>query len=162
RRLPWRPMEGRCLSFALALLGCACASRRPALGEASLVLDGPTVVPLLEARLPLVSLSIEGRALDFLVDSGSTLSFVDPRGAQELGLELKPYSGSSSTTGSNGGKTTFDHYVPVERLELGDLVLEHSMLPALDDAVLHTGSYSGILGQDLLARLVVVVDMERR
>lgn len=111
-------------------------------------------------RLPLVGLRLDGVEFTFLVDSGAALSFVEPRCATELGLRLRPYAGSTRTSGTGGG-AVIDHYVAVDEFELGALHLAHLALPTLDDDVLRSGHFSGVLGQDLLARLVVVVDMER-
>jgi hypothetical protein len=145
-----------------ALLCLACSnSPRHALDSAPLALDQPLALPLApDVLLPLVGLRLNGIEFTFLVDCGSALSFVEPRRATELGLPLRPYSGSTRTSGT-GGDSVIDHYVAVDEFDLGGLRLTRLALPALDDEILRSGDFSGILGQDLLARLVVVVDRKR-
>ncbi len=164
RRLPSYAVPVRLPPYPFWLLACAgCASEpRLPLAEVAIRLREPAVVPLGEGPLPVVELRLDGRDFSFLVDSGSTISVVDPRRAQELGLEVRAYRGSSNTIGSGGESIIIDRYVPVERLELGGLVLERTHVSALEDDVLRTVSCSGILGQDLLVRLPIVIDMSRR
>lgn len=152
-----------CRLACVLVLVAGCSGRpRSGLGEVPLALDAPLVLELGEASLPIVEVVLDGHAAAFLVDSGSSISVLDPVRAAELGLAVRPYAGNTSTRGSSGRSVVIDRYVAVERMELGPLVLERTALAALDDDVLRRGLHSGILGQDLLGRLPLVLDMERR
>lgn len=150
------------LTFALALAACSGVSTT-AVVDTPIDLDSPTVIPLLEGALPAIGVTLDGRdGLPFVVDSGSSISVIDRPKAEALGLFIGPYSHESSTSGSGGGSVSYDSYAAVDRLEAGGLTLVGSRLPAIDLAMLRDSGYVGILGQDILARLVVVFDMPRR
>ncbi len=142
--------------------GCGSDSNTT-IQAASIDLDEAMRVPLVEHKLPIVEVTLNGiPGQRFLLDSGAGMSIVDLAQARELGLETLPYSEGSSTTGSGGMKVEYDSFVVAERLEFGELSFEGGRLPAIDSQVLRDVGILGILGQDLLARLVVVVDMESR
>ncbi len=56
-------------------------------------------------------------------------------------------------------KVEFDSFVVADRLEMGELSIEGGRLPALESKVLSDLGILGVLGQDLMSRLVLVVDM---
>lgn len=148
----------------LALLGAACSSRvpRPA-REAPLELDGPVAVALGEGGMPVVRLVVDGHAdLPFLVDSGSATTLLDAACARELGLPARRCQAATRATGSGGRSLVIDRCATIARAELGGLVLRDFCLPLLEDEVLRPSGWVGILGQDVLGRLPVVLDMERR
>lgn len=143
----------------LALVACSSGPRL-SLAEAPIRLETPSVVGLGEWKLPVVEVALDGRTLTFLVDCGAAMSMIDPARAREIGLDVRPLEWSTVTVGSGGRSTVVDRYVPLERLELGGLVVERTYLCVLDDEVLRGPAFGGILAQDLLARLPVVIDME--
>jgi len=142
--------------------GCGSNSNTTVLA-ATIELDESMRVPLVEHKLPIVELTLNGIPRQrFLLDSGAGMSIIDLVQARELGFETLPYSEGSSTTGSGGKKVEYDSFVVAKRLEMGELSIEGGRLPAIDSKVMRDVGIVGILGQDLLARLVVVVDMGSR
>jgi len=155
----------RAYVVSLAAGAVACASGRPEtfpIEEAPLELAKPCRVTLEPDMRPVVWLRLGvGPPLRFLVDSGSTITLLDARRADELGLERWDFAGSFETSGATGKSITLSHYVAVERLELGELVVHSPRLTLMDDPVLQQSGVDGIIGQDLLARLALVIDAER-
>lgn len=134
-----------------------------AVGEVPLELEGPIVVPLREGALPVVRVALDGRSeLSFVVDSGASLSSIDLGAAEELGLSIGSYGRATVVRGGGGGTVSFDSYACVERLEVGALELRGLRLPAIESPLYDEVWFAGVLGQDLLARLVVLFDMDRR
>lgn len=154
----------RRLPALLALLAAACSSgpATRALDEAALTLAEPCIVPLAERERPVVELLLDGRSAGrFLVDSGSSISLLGAAKAAELGLERRPYASRFEAMGSGGKSATLEHYVRVGRLELGKLLVHDTRLTVVDDPALAQAGVDGILGQDLLVRLVLVLDLQR-
>jgi len=146
------------------LLASACSSGPAtlALDAAPLELAAPCVVPLAARERPVVELSLDGRPAGlFLLDTGSTITLIGGAKAAELGLERRPYADSFETVGAGGKSAKLAHYVRAARLELGALTVSGTRLTVLDDPVLAQADVDGILGQDLLARLVLVLDPAR-
>ncbi|TDJ74546.1 MAG: hypothetical protein E2O39_04870 [Planctomycetota bacterium] len=152
-------------AFALALAlapGCG-GSTTSAVTDTPIELERPTVIPLREGVLPIIEVTLDGRsAQPFLVDSGASLTVIDLPQAEALGLFIGPYSHGSTTNGSGGGAVAYDSYAAAGLLEAGDVRLTGARIPAIDMEMLRDLGPVGILGQDLLARLVVVFDMPRR
>lgn len=152
-------------AFSGLLLLCACGENAPpALADVRVELAAPVVADVVAGvRLPVIEMELGGRSRQrFLVDSGSETTLVVKTRARELGLGLGTYSGTASTTGSSGTSIETDHYACIDELRLGELRVARCRAVAFDSPVLDQMRLAGILGQDLLRRLVVVVDMQRR
>lgn len=143
----------------------ACCTGRPtsrALGEARLELSRNCVIPLAAEARPIAEVRLSaGRPLHFLLDTGAEISLLDGRCARELGLELLPYADTFRVVGSGGTALELREYVHLDRLSLGELVVHQTRLTVVAGEALAAANIDGILGQDLLARLVLVVDMQR-
>jgi hypothetical protein len=63
--------------------------------------------------------------------------------------------------GADGHRATISRCARLERLELGTLTLDQVAVPLLETDLLAVQAVSGLLGQDLLARLPFLVDTER-
>ncbi|MDF1837784.1 MAG: aspartyl protease family protein [Planctomycetota bacterium] len=151
----------RPLFLLILCLAPACGSQTTTtVLAAPIELEEAMRIPLVSDRLPIVELTLNGvSGQKFLLDSGAGMSIIDLKQAQDLGFEIKPYSDSSSARGSGGNRVEYDSFVTAERLSMGDLVLQGGRLPAIESRVLSDLGILGVLGQDVLARLVVVVDM---
>jgi len=152
-------------ALILVLLASACSGtpRTTTVEEAPLHVTEAAVLPLREgSQLPIVTVKIDGHdGLPFLVDSGASHSIVELERARELGLFVGPYSHGTTTRGSGGGSVAYDHYARAGRLVVGGVELNGARLPAIDTEVLRDLELVGILGQDLLRRLIVLFDSER-
>lgn len=96
----------------------------------------------------------------FLLDTGSGSNVIHTARLRELGLTA---SGEAQATGATG--TAAAQFVAIDSLELGGLVLRHQSWVALDLTALeaHFGpQLLGVLGYDLLERVVAEVDYDRR
>lgn len=132
------------------------------MGKALLQLAQPCVVPLATDSRPIVEVDLGlGKPLRFLLDVGADVSLLDERCAKELGIELLPYATPLKVRGSTGGEIELRDFVRVERLVLGDLVVRQPGFTVIGGTALAEANADGILGQDLLARLVLVFDMQR-
>ena len=154
----------RLTASLLLVLAASCSGVAPttAVIDTTIALEGPTVIELQPKALPIIEIDLGDRqGLPFLVDCGAVYSIIDLPQAEELGLPIRPYSHGSSTIGSGGGSVEYDSFAAVAHLRAGDLILDGSRLPAIDVELLRDQGLVGILGQDLLARLVVLIDMSR-
>ncbi len=103
----------------------------------------------------------EGPAGWFFLDSGAATSFVSPPLAERSGLAVR---GAIGATGSGAGSTTMGIagpavlHLPGAEVSMGSLAVWDfsSVLPALGR------SWDGDLGHDVISRLVVRVDYERK
>lgn len=104
----------------------------------------------------IVRLSVQGRGLDFLVDSGSSGSFIDRTVADELHL---PSFGQ--TTQLPGGKGV-QYRTMLEDATVGPVRLEHFALNAVDFNYQLSPDVRvvGVLGYDFLAGLVLHISYE--
>lgn len=152
------------LALALALLVAACTDPAGrALDLAPLELAKPTLVPLALDDRPIADVVL-GNALPrrFLVDTGSDLTLLSTRCARDLGLEPKPYARTFRTIDSTGAEVELGHYVQIDRLRLGDLVVRDCLVTLIDSPALATANVFGIVGQDLLSRVTLALDMRQR
>lgn len=150
--------------LSLLLLASACNAHRDyeATEDARLVLSSATVLELEPLVVPVVRIDLDGHVgLLFLVDTGASVSSLEPGAARELGLDERPYASASSSGGSDGARVPFDSFVPVDSLTLGALQIEHLRLPLIGNSPAKEFGWAGILGQDVLARLTVVLDGAR-
>lgn len=151
--------------IVLLLLVPACAGEAfvsHALDQAPIELAGPSVVPLEDGSRPVVGVVLDGRPpRRFLVDTGAGISWISARCVAELGLTELPYAASFETVGAGGAGRRIDSYVRPKVMELGDLRVRDARIAVIDDPALDIVG-DGIIGQDLLARLMVTLDMQRR
>ena len=111
---------------------------------------------------PVVMATVDGRPdLAFLVDTGADTSSVDLAMAEALGFPIRPYSRSGSSKGADGRAIAFEGYVPMERIEIGSVLVEGLGVPAIDSDVTRLHGWFGILGQDVLKHVILVLDAER-
>jgi predicted aspartyl protease len=87
--------------------------------------------------------------------TGASSSALTPRLAQALGLAI---DGTTTVLmrGATGSATV--PVVPVETLEIGDLLIQPRQLPVIPDAL---GGADGVLGMDQLANMRIRVDFRR-
>lgn len=152
-RAPW----ASCLMVVLVACSRPAA---PTPDVADLTLQAPTRVPILDELRPMIMVSADGRPVRALVDSGAEGTQLDAATANALRLPLRPYANVSKMYGSTGHSVELAHYVEFEDLRVGDLRLGPVRLPVVEADY---GPASGIiLGQDLLLRVVTIVDQGRR
>jgi predicted aspartyl protease len=148
--------------FVLSLLAVGACTSIDAGREPRIVLDRPLVLALAPVDRPVVSVVLDGRGPSpFLVDSGFGVTMIAANRANELGFESRPYARASETTGAGGGKTSAERYVDVGLVEIGGLDVRDARIALLDDPALARAGVSGVLGQDVLARLTLIIDMQR-
>jgi clan AA aspartic protease (TIGR02281 family) len=105
-----------------------------------------------------VRVTINGRGLDYVLDTGASGITIDMQVAKELGLPL--YAQRSIVTA--GRYTTARTRVP--ELRVGSLVLRDVAVQAIPQGQDETGSVKvvGLLGFDFLAELGVTIDYEHK
>jgi hypothetical protein len=116
-------------------------------------------IPLRQCdRLPIVNVRVGKTEMSFLVDTAATSL-----------LNLKSFSSGRSKEVSiaswTGTTATSAREVSVAELTLGDHTLRNLKLPAVDLSAIAKacgGSIDGILGVDLLERLGMTIDLQRR
>lgn len=162
-----RPVPLVALTLALNLAGAAHAAGRA--GAPTPMRMPPTqfqmaadsvVIPMrLEGGRIVVDVKIGGKGpFPFLFDTGAHGSVMDLAFAHELGLPLGP----EVMVGSPGGAGRPGHIVTLDRLELGDLALEHVTCVAFDGLPFHgPDAPRGVLGPYGLAGLLVTLDYPR-
>lgn len=105
----------------------------------------------------LIRLTIDGRGMDFVLDSGASGLFMDPGAAVELGL--KPVGRYTQTV----GRDVDEGRVRVPHITLGAL--------SIDDAVFHTIPFDhdmggsrvvGLVGFDFLASGIFGIDLKKQ
>lgn len=84
--------------------------------------------------------------------TGASSSALTPRLAETLGLRV---DGARTVTMRGATGTTTVPVVPVDSLEIGDLLIEPRELPVIPDAL---GGADGVLGMDELANMRIDVD----
>ena len=93
----------------------------------------------------------------FVVDTGATRSAIAPRVVAELGLVPDP-DNPLSVRGVTGTASVAS--VAIERLQAGDIILEHQLLPVIEPSVF--ANADGILGVEGLERSCLHVDFVRQ
>lgn len=154
----------RVLLFAL-LAPAACNAGRPlpSLAEVPVALAAPTVLPMTHLSRPIVKVRLDGsEGVPFLVDTGASHTLIGLDTAVELGMQIATHPGTTTVEGSSSHSVAADDYAYVTSLRAGELEARGFYITALDDDVMGMHGFVGILGQDLLSRLVAVFDMERR
>jgi len=155
--------RGGWIAFAaIVALGAGCAHRQTEIPDPKVDVKTPIVIELASNLPPTVSAKVDGRpGLVMIVDTGASTSSIDLTAARKLGFDVRPYATSGRSTGSDGRSISFEGYVPVERVEIGSLVIEDLHVPAIDSEVTKIHGWFGILGQDVLGKMIVVLDAGR-
>ena len=152
----------RTASLLILATACSGAPTFVPLEQRQVALGAPLVAELIPNRLPVVAVRLDGREeRPFIVDCGSAMTFIDARVASELGLTVVEYTKPFTASGVDGRQSTVSRCTRLERLEIGALALDHVVVPLLETDMLQVQSVSGILGQDLLARLPFLIDTGR-
>ena len=149
------------LGSGLLLAGCGRTGTQSVF-EAKIQLERPAVLTVdPDNQLPVVMADLDGAQIPFLVDTGASITTIHLARAEEHGLFVGPYSDRGIITGSGGGSIQYESYAAADRMSLGELTLENVRLPALEIELFEDVAFGGIIGQDLLVRLVLVIDMTR-
>jgi len=150
------------LALVIGLAGCRAAPRAPFLDTTPLALAAPFRMTLEGPDAPVVLVDVDGHeGLPFLLDSGSETTLIDARRARALGLPEKPARRVEISSGSGRASVVRAH-TTIHEARLGALTLREFEVQLLDDPAFRTVGVFGILGQDLLARLPWVLDLEHR
>lgn len=149
------------LLSALCLGSCNSADPLAPLAEAEIMLEAPAVVELTEGSRPIVQVSFgESEAVPFLVDSGADSTLIDESWATRVGLRVGDYSGTSTISGSGAHTLEISRYAYVTSMRVGELEVQEFFITATDDNTIRDYGFGGVIGQDLLGRLVSIFDME--
>lgn len=125
-------------------------------------MEAPTRLDLATRVPPVVHAVVDGHpGLPFLLDSGAGVTSLDRGRAEALGLRIRSYSKPGSTRGSDGRTVPLERYAVLGRLEIGAVLVEGLAVPVVESEATSVQGWFGILGQDVLARLPVVLDAER-
>ena len=121
-------------------------------------LDGETTVPLDIDGMVVVSAKLEGRAFDFILDTGGH-NIVTPAVARALGLHP---AGQGASGGAGAGELA-EQYVRVDRLEVGAATMrdQHFYVLPLQYGTVERGPRSplaGLIGFELFERFQVRLD----
>jgi hypothetical protein len=101
---------------------------------------------------------VNGRGLDFLLDSGASALFIDPGVAHDLGLT--PYGRLSTTV---GGGDVDEGRVRIPEMSIGTLALHDVVLFTTPHNVQTDGArIIGLIGFDLLASAVTEIDFKAK
>lgn len=122
--------------------------------------DDPIVLPtsFADTSSIYVRLTINGRGLDFVLDSGASGIFIDPGVAAQLGL--KTYGKNSETIGGNLDiSQTIVPLVTIGNLQMKNVVFNVSPSGGEESA----GTYTvGLVGYDFLASAIMGVDFKNQ
>lgn len=151
----WRALVAACITSA-------CSPSFRSVDQAPLAWRDAVVVDLLDETCPTVHVTLDGHREPFVVDTGAAMTLLDPRTARDLALRVRNYKGTTTTKGADGNDVVIDRCAYVRRLGLGSLVIENVYVSLVDTDVMRESHVGGILGQDVLGRLAIVVDRERR
>lgn len=109
-------------------------------------------------RLPVVAVQIDGARMRFLLDTGATsiLNIKSFAKGRSKSVEITSWSGTSATSARE---------VTLPELALGRFRLQNLKLPAIDLSPIGEacgGKIDGIFGVDLMEKLGLTIDLERR
>lgn len=146
--------------FALPLLMLLAQAEQPPkpvpLGNVDVVNEEPRYVA--PTRLDKIGriwapVTVNGQGpFRLVLATGASSSALTPHLAETLGLRVDP-ARTVMMRGATGSTTV--PVVPVESLEIGDLLIEPRQLPVIPDAL---GGADGVLGMDQLANMRIDVD----
>jgi hypothetical protein len=109
-------------------------------------------------RHMVVRVSINGRGLDFLLDSGAGAIFLDKQVADDLGLTQYPIGSQIF------GGPTQQSYAVVPELRVGDLSMKNIVVvasPPVGFRVADNEKIAGILGYDFISNVGLKVDWDK-
>jgi predicted aspartyl protease len=152
------------LGLGLSVIASACArdQRSHSIEEASIVLTQPTRLSLVTTSTPVVEARVgSDESVRMLLDTGASHTLFGTEAVRRLGLVERPFAARAAVQTSDSRSVAFDSYVQVERLVLGDLELADVRVLVIDSEAHSALGIDGILGQDLLSRLVLVFDPQR-
>ncbi|RQP24674.1 aspartyl protease family protein [Piscinibacter terrae] len=121
-------------------------------------LAGATTVPLEIDGMVVVTAKLNGRAFDFILDTGGH-NIITPDAAKALGV--KPVG--SGASGGAGADTLAQQYVRIDRLQIGDALMrdQHFYVLPFSYATTERGQrepLAGLIGLELFERLAVRID----
>jgi predicted aspartyl protease len=149
-------------TFLLLQVFFACAHEPRTSADLRIHSDGPVILALVSSSPPTVRATVDDHPdFEFIVDSGADMSCISRRNAARLGLSVRPYSQAGTTTGANGKRATYDHYAIVHRFESSSLRLEDWVLSVYENEITDARPDCGLIGQDVLGRLAIIVDAQR-
>jgi predicted aspartyl protease len=142
-------------------------TRRPALPASAYAaptppkdtqLTGETTVPLDIDGMVVVTARLNGRAFDFILDTGGH-NIITPDAAKALGV--KPVG--SGASGGAGVDTLAQQYVRIDTLQIGDALMrdQHFYVLPFSYATMERGPrepLAGLIGLELFERLAVRID----
>jgi len=125
-------------------------------------LAGETTVPLETDGLIAVEAKLNGRAFDFILDSGGH-NIVTPAVAEALGIHPV---GEGASGGAGGGEIA-QQYVRIDRVDIGDATLtdQHFFVIPLQYGTVERGSrapLAGLLGLEMFERFAMRLDYPRK
>ena len=125
-------------------------------------LAGETTVPLDIDGLVVVSAKLNGRAFDFILDTGGH-NIVTPAAAQELGVHPV---GQGASGGAGAGELA-QQYVRIDRVDFGDATMrdQHFYVLPLQYGTVERGPrppLAGLIGLELFERFAVRLDYPRK
>lgn len=141
----------RISAAALVFLALACVSRLMAQTE-------PAEIPFEKCdRLLTVKVSVDGRDMRFLVDSGATtiLNLKSFAGAANGHIKINSWTGAAATSARE---------VTIPKLTVGSHELRDLKLPAIDLSPIGSacgGQIDGIFGVDLMEKMGAKIDFEK-
>lgn len=107
----------------------------------------------------IIPVQLDGKPLDFLVDTGSEGSMVTPEAADRLGLARNP---QRTTTIHGTGGTLVSANADVRRFEVGAITLSDQSLAVGPVPSGEASGVAGLLGTDWLGDFDVDLDIPRR
>jgi predicted aspartyl protease len=121
-------------------------------------LAGETTVPLEIDGMVVVTARLNGRAFDFILDTGGH-NIITPDAAKALGV--KPVGAGAS--GGAGADTLAQQYVRIDTLQIGDALMrdQHFYVLPFSYATTERGQrepLAGLIGLELFERLAVRID----
>lgn len=124
------------------------------------IIPNRSIVPLRGKGIQIVTVALNGRQYDFILDSGGH-NIVAPWVAEELGIEVE---GKGTSGGSGAGRVTQSD-THIARLQIGNAVLNDQHFYVINlfgsPQKNQPPPLGGMLGLETLQRLVITVDKPR-
>jgi predicted aspartyl protease/tetratricopeptide (TPR) repeat protein len=100
-------------------------------------------------RRTFLSVTINGKQVRALLDSGTSVSALSRRGAERIGIDLKAPDVKAGTTNGLGGKWVNTWIVPIDSFSVGAESFQHSQMEVVDGQVGNNDT-DMVLGVDFL------------
>ena len=146
-----------CFGFVLAVAACAAPVLETP--EVCALEQRGTFKILFKRNLPTVKVTLDGKAVTLLIDTGANVSVLSAGAAARIGIVPAVKPGRSTTV---AGGASADH----QQVAIGEIILGTQTLPgtifAVGDFVLRgdgDSALDGVLGNDILARFDVDLDL---